>query len=62
VDGEEIWSGSNLAAREVDGRRVVSALIPAALLSRGDYQIRVSGPDERDPQPLATYTFRVLGR
>ena len=34
--------------------------LPAELLSRGDYVIKVSGIEgEKEPEPLASYSFRV---
>jgi hypothetical protein len=61
VDGNEIWAQSRLKAETTEGQVVVSVLVPAAALARGDYQMKVSGLTESgDRESLARYTFRAL--
>ena len=42
ADGEEIWSQAKLSAASAGGRAVVIVLVPAQVLTPGDYQIRLS--------------------
>jgi hypothetical protein len=61
VDGNEIWSRSELAAESVEGRAVVEVLVPAALLGHDDYEVKVSGLTESgELESLSRYTFRAL--
>jgi hypothetical protein len=42
-DGEEVWAASRLRAETIAGRSVLALLVPAAVLTRGDYQVTLSG-------------------
>ena len=56
----EMWAQSGLTAQRDRGRAAISVTLPAELLSRGDYVIKVSGIEsEKEPEPLASYSFRV---
>jgi hypothetical protein len=60
VDGDEIWVASKLRAEQGPGHPSVLVLLPATLLTRGDYQVRLSGVGERgEPEVVGTYAFRV---
>jgi hypothetical protein len=56
--GDDIWFQSRLKAESTGGLPTVSVLLPAQLLSRGDYQVKLSGTSGRG-EAVATYTFRV---
>lgn len=59
-DGEDTWSQSKLKAESISGRAVVVVMLPAQVLSRGDYRIRLTGTSVRGAlEVTATYTFRV---
>lgn len=61
VDGDEIWAQSKLKAESTDEQIVVALLVPASVLVRGDYQMKVSGlTGSGELEGLATYTFRAL--
>jgi hypothetical protein len=61
VDGDQIWSQSNLSAESTEEQVVVAVLVPAAVLVHGDYQMKVSGLTESEElEALASYTFRAL--
>jgi hypothetical protein len=58
-----MWAQSGLTAQRDRGRAAISVTLPAELLSRRDYVIKVSGiKGEREPEPLASYSFRVTCR
>lgn len=59
-DGNELWAVSKLRAEVAGGRAVIVLLVPAAMLDRGDYQLKLGGvtPDG-DREALASYPFRV---
>ena len=60
ADGDEIWTASKLAAEAEAGRTAVVLVLPAGLLPRGDYQVKLSGVAERgNPEAVATYSLRV---
>lgn len=62
VDDEEEFTVETQRS-EQDGTTVVIFNIPARLLSRGDYQLALSGLTEQDTyEELADYTFRVSSR
>jgi len=58
-DGSEIWTVAKLRVLNADTSAVV-VVVPAELLSRGDYQVRLSGQkDAGEPEVVGTYTFRI---
>jgi hypothetical protein len=58
-DGNEQWSVAKLRVQEGSSPAVVVP-VPAETLSRGDYQIRLSGKkNEGEPEVVGTYTFRI---
>jgi hypothetical protein len=60
AEAEEIWVQSKLIARTGDGRGAVTVVLPSELLSRGDYQLKLSGTNRvGSPQSVAAYSFRV---
>ena len=60
AQAEEIWAQSKLAAETRDGRAAITVMVPAQLLSRGDYQIKLSGSDGTEPaESVAACSFRV---
>ena len=60
AQAEEIWVQSKLTARASDGRAAVTVVLPSLLLSRGDYQLKLSGTERgREPEPIAAYSFRM---
>jgi hypothetical protein len=60
ADGIDLWFQAKLAATSIDGRDAVMILLPAELLPRGDYQVKLNGISAGgDPMLVATYTFRV---
>jgi hypothetical protein len=60
AQAEEILTQARLRASGAAGRTSVVLILPTHLLSRGDYQIKLSGVAESgDVEPLATYNFRV---
>jgi cell division protein FtsB len=57
---EEIWAQSKLIARTSAGRGAVIVVLPSELLSRGDYQLKLSGINRVGvQQSVAAYSFRV---
>ena len=59
-DGGEIWSVSRLRAEGGPSRPSVVLAVPAELLPRGDYLLKLSGlRPGAEPESLATYPFRV---
>jgi len=63
ADGEEVWAVSRLRVDAREQTRALTAVVPADLLSPGDYQIKVNGilPDRRT-EGVATYSLRVPPR
>jgi hypothetical protein len=62
-DGEEVWAQSRLIAERGAAGQSIAVVLPAQVLSRGDYQARVSGmTPSRAPEPVATFAFRVASR
>jgi len=60
ADGDELWAASKLRAEKEPGPAAVVLDLPSRLLPRGDYQMKLSGVFEaKEPEALATYTFRV---
>ena len=60
ADGDELWAASKLRAEKEPGPAAVVLVLPSRLLPRGDYQMKLSGVFEaKEPEALATYTFRV---
>jgi hypothetical protein len=58
ADGNEIWAASRLRAQPRKAEIVVP--VPATLLTRGDYQLKLSGMSEgREPEAVEAYAFRV---
>jgi hypothetical protein len=58
-DGTEVWTVAKLRVQDADTSAVVVA-VPTELLSRGDYQVRLSGQkDEGEPEIVGTYAFRI---
>jgi hypothetical protein len=60
-DGRTLLSRDNLEAREQGGARYVPFDIPAGLLTRGDYRVKLSrlAAGDATPEDLASYSFRV---
>jgi tetratricopeptide (TPR) repeat protein len=62
AEGDELWTAARLQAEHGSGRSAVVLLLPSELLPRGDYLIELAGMREGgEPEPLASYTFRVTG-
>jgi hypothetical protein len=62
-EGEEIWAASKLRAEVAGGRAAVALLVPAELLPRGDYQVKLSGVTSGgEREPLASCPFRVTAQ
>ena len=60
AEGEELWSASKLRSDADGDARAVVAILPATLLSRGDYQVKLLGGAElAGLEPVGTYVFRV---
>ena len=60
AQGEELWTQTRLRAVGQAGQTAIVLILPTHLLSRGDYQIKLSGVAENGRlEPLATYSFRV---
>jgi hypothetical protein len=61
AESVEMWAQSGLTARGDRGRAAIVIILPAAVLSRGDYLIKVSGLDGGvGPETIASYSFRVV--
>jgi len=60
-DGRTLLSRDGLEARKGDGARYVTLDVPADLLQRGDYRVKLSrrAGDAAAPEDIATYSFRV---
>lgn len=60
IDGEPLWSRENLQPETIDGGRLLSMELPARLLKRDDYQVKVSGQlPNGNYEDLSSYFFRV---
>jgi hypothetical protein len=60
-EGREIFTGDQLKAEKTDGGRVVNLVVPAKLLTRGDYRVKLGGLDAHGkPEDIGSYYFRVL--
>jgi hypothetical protein len=58
--GDVIWSQAKLKAESNSGRSTVVALVPSAVLSPGEYELKLSAATaRRDLEVVATYSFRV---
>ncbi len=58
--GDVIWSQSKLKAESISGRSAVVVLVPSAVLSAGEYQLKLSAAAARgDLEVAATYSFKV---
>jgi len=58
--GDVIWSQSKLKAESISGRSAVVVLVPSAVLSSGEYELKLSAATaRRDLEVVATYSFRV---
>lgn len=60
-DGRTLFSRDDLEAREEGGSLHVPFDVPAELLPRGDYRVKLSRLADGDatPEDIATYSFRV---
>lgn len=60
-DGRTLLSRDGLETRERDGTLYVPFDVPAELLTRGDYRVKLSriAADGATPEDLASYSFRV---
>jgi hypothetical protein len=59
-EGNEIWTASRLQAETAEGRVVIVLVVPAAVLPRGDYQVKLSGiTPSGEPEALSSSPFRV---
>jgi len=58
--GDVIWSQAKLKAESISGRSAVVVLVPSAVLSSGEYELKLSAATARtDLEVVATYSFRV---
>jgi hypothetical protein len=58
ADAEELWTAGNLRPGTGAPDSSIGVLVPAALLSRGDYQVRLT-TSVRRAELVDTYSFRV---
>lgn len=60
-DGRALLSRDGLEAREKGGARYVTFDVPAGLLTRGDYRVKLSrlADGGATPEDVASYSFRV---
>jgi hypothetical protein len=59
AEGEEIWAASKLRSERMGERFVVPLVLPASLLPRGDYLLRLfGGATTVQVEAVATYAFR----
>lgn len=59
-EGTELWTASRLQAETAEGRAVVVLVVPAAMLPRGDYQVKLGGiTPSGEPEALSSSPFRV---
>jgi hypothetical protein len=62
-EGREVFTGGQLAAEKAGGVRVVALVVPAKLLTGGDYQVKLSGADaDGKLEDVGSYYFRVVQR
>jgi hypothetical protein len=55
-----VWTGTNLRAEQVAEGKFIVLNLPANILSREDYQAKVSGQlIDADFEVVASYMFRV---
>ena len=60
ANGDEIWTASKLRAEGPRGLPAAVLWLPSGLLSRGDYQLKLSGVSAGgEREAVATYPFRV---
>ena len=60
ANGDEIWTASKLRAEGPRGSPAAVLWLPSGLLSRGDYQLKLSGVSVGgEREAVATYPFRV---
>ena len=58
--GDVIWSQSKLKAESISGRSAVVVLVPSAVLSPGEYELKLRATTaRRDLEVAATYSFKV---
>ena len=59
-EGNEVWVAPRLQAETAGGRTSIVLVVPAALLPRGDYQVKLSGiTPSGEPEVLSSSPFRV---
>jgi hypothetical protein len=60
ANGDEIWTASKLRVGKEPGQPAVILALPAELLPRGAYQLKLSGVRAGEaPEAVGTYTFRL---
>ena len=60
VDRTTVWSGNHVQASDQGGTKLITADVPAASLTSGDYQVKVSGQLPNGTfEDTASYSFRV---
>lgn len=57
AEGDEIWAASKLKAEP--GKAAVAVAVLTSFLPPGDYQMKLSGLTEGQPEALGTYAFSV---
>ena len=58
--GREVWTGPKLQATKEGSSVAVLVDVPAGVLSRGDYELRLSGStDKGETEIVGTYVFRA---
>lgn len=61
AEGREISSSNKLKAKTTSGGKVVDLILPAKLLTPGDYQLKLSGLSmSGNLEDIGSYPFRVL--
>jgi hypothetical protein len=61
VNGDELWSQSNLRPTTIDDRAAVELTLPAPMLTGDDYFIHLYGlTPGKDPEPIGRFDLRVL--
>ena len=59
-EGNELWVAPRLQAETARGRTSIALVVPAALLPRGDYQVKLFGiTPSGEPEQLSSSPFRV---
>jgi len=62
-DDTEIFTIKDLTAEGAGSSKIVALKVPARLLTRGDYSLRLSGlPPDGKSEEIGKYLFRVLNR